>query len=312
MVHKRRYLRFLIFFVKLAVSTLALYIVIKKIGSENFYNVFHKTNPIFFFIVSLFYILATFISSIRWKMFIPGDISVMRLFSLYMIGSFFNNLLPGLIGGDALKAYYLYRDTKNTGISMASVFMDRYVGFVALMMIALIALPFGIVYIRNTELRYIIPLLILFFVIGSTLFFRLKLGNRLRFLNDFYGYFDSYVNNKKNVVILFKTFLLSIIIQLVGMVSVYIIARGFEININFISILIFVPLIVTVSLLPVSISGLGIREGAFVILFGNIGVKPELALMISLTWFLSVVMGSLPGAFFYLINKKVDSEDFLR
>ncbi len=297
---------------KLAISTLALYIVIKKTGPENFYNVIHKINPVFFFIVSLFYIFATYISSIRWKMFIPGDISVQRLFSLYMIGSFFNNLLPGIIFGDALKAYYLYRDTKNTGISMASVFMDRYVGFVALMMIALIALPFGMVYIRNTELRYIIPLLILSFVTGSMLFFRLKLMRRLRFLKDFYGYFDSYVNDKKNVVVLLKTFLLSLIIQMVGMVSVYIIARGFEIDINFISILIFVPLIVTVSLLPVSISGLGIREGAFVILFGNIGVKPELALMISLTWFLSVVTGSLPGALFYLINKKVDSGRFLR
>jgi len=49
---------------------------------------------------------------------------------VFFIGSFFNTFLPGLVGGDAIKAFYLY---KHSGISLASVFMDRYIGFTTIM-----------------------------------------------------------------------------------------------------------------------------------------------------------------------------------
>lgn len=220
-----------------------------------------------------------------------------------MIGSFFNTILPGIIGGDAVKAYYLYRETGNPGISMASVFMDRYIGFISIMLIALMALPFGFFYIKDTELEYLFPGIILAFIAGSFVFFRLRIGERFKFFREFYSFFDAYRDFNRSANILLKSLLLSATIQLMNMVAVYILSLGAGIELSFLPILLFIPFIVTVSMIPISISGLGVREGAFVILFGKAGVRPEAAITLSLLWFFSVVVGSLPGLFFYILNK---------
>jgi uncharacterized membrane protein YbhN (UPF0104 family) len=57
-------------------------------------------------------------------------------------------------------------------------------------------------------------------------------------------------------------------------------------------------------MLPISISGLGVREGAFVVFFGLIGVKPEAATAVSLSWFISSSVGSLLGLIEYIKYKK--------
>jgi uncharacterized membrane protein YbhN (UPF0104 family) len=57
-------------------------------------------------------------------------------------------------------------------------------------------------------------------------------------------------------------------------------------------------------MIPISISGLGVREGAFVLFFGFIGVKPEAAAAISLSWFITASAGSLIGLIEYVKYKK--------
>ncbi|MBM4137451.1 MAG: flippase-like domain-containing protein, partial [Nitrospira sp.] len=131
--------------------------------------------------------------------------------------------------------------------------------------------------------------------------FGLRLGKRMRTLSEFYDYFHSYWNNK---VVIVKASLISIIIQILGISAVYILALGLGQHIPFLACLIFLPIIILFTMLPISISGLGIREGAFVFFFGIIGVKPEVATAISLSWFLSVTIGSLLGLIEYIRYKK--------
>jgi hypothetical protein len=58
-------------------------------------------------------------------------------------------------------------------------------------------------------------------------------------------------------------------------------------------------------MVPISISGLGVREGAFVLLLGLIGVKSEISTSLSLAWFFSVFVGSIPGlAIYFAFAKK--------
>jgi hypothetical protein len=247
------------------------------------------------------YLFAQFISSIRWKLFLPHTLGIRKLFSLYLIGSFFNTLLPGIIGGDAVKGFYLYQATRNGGLSLASIFMDRYIGLVVLIIICTLALPFGFGYFHGSRIAWLVPLIALSFIIASFLIFGLRLGQRIKFISNFYHYFHTYRNQKD---IIAKSMLLSVIIQLSAILSVYVIALGFKQNIPFTALLIFIPLTVLFSTIPISISGLGIREGAFVVLFGLINIKPEVATAISLSWFLAIAAGSLFGLIEYLKYKK--------
>jgi len=292
--------------IKFAVSTALLYIVLSKTGLEQVFSMLKGMSlPVFISAIFL-YILAQFISTLRWKLLLPGVLGVRKLFSLYMIGAFFNTLLPGVIGGDAVKGFYLYQATGRGSLTLASIFMDRYLGFVVLIAICALAFPFGYKYFYGSRLEWLLPLVVLSFIIGSFLVFGLRLGKRIKILSGFYDYFHAYRNQKE---VIGKTLLLSVLVQLAGIFSVYILALGIGQHIPFLACLIFVPLIVMFTTLPISISGLGVREGAFVLFLGLIGIKPGVATAISLSWFVSITAGSLLGLIEYIKYKKERAED---
>lgn len=293
--------RLLLLPVKLSISSFLLYIVFSRIGFEKvFFTIKDVSIPAFLSAV-LLYIFAQFVSSVRWRLFLPRALGIRRLFSLYLIGSFFNTILPGIIGGDAVKGFYLYQATRNGSLTLASIFMDRYIGFVVLIAVCTIAFPFGYEYFRGSPVTWLVPFVVLLFLIASFLIFGLRLGQRIKIISNFYDYFHMYRNQKKTIA---KTTLLSLLIQLAGVLSVYILALGFKQDIPFIVFLIFIPLTVMFTTIPVSISGLGVREGAYVLLFGLLGIKPEVATAISLSWFFAIVTGSLLGLIEYLRYKK--------
>jgi uncharacterized membrane protein YbhN (UPF0104 family) len=293
---------------KLSVSTLLFYFLLSKVGIQTIINNIRMLSPATFVLAVVMYIAATYLSSMRWNLLIPHDMKIRRLFSLYMIGSFFNTYMPGIIGGDAVKAYYLdkvlkednlasYTPQSSLSIAIASVFMDRYIGFSALLSISIIAFPFGFKYLEGTHVKWLMPMVLVAFISGSIIVFKFRLGERIKFLFKIYEYFQIYSRKR---YILFKAFLYSLVIQISGIVAIYILSKGISLNISFLSLLIFVPIIIFISFIPVSISGIGLIEGAFVIFLGTIGVPSDLAITLSILWFLSVVAASLWGLFEYL------------
>lgn len=245
-----------------------------------------------------------------------NGLDVRKLFSLYLIGSFFNNLMPGIIGGDAVKAFYLnkalkerYREretenspllTNSSSLSIASVFMDRYIGFISLLIISMIAYPFGFSIFRGSYIEWILPVIIVAFVIGSSILFVFRIGNRIRFMTGFYEYLKHYRGEKG---MLFKCLILSLILQVVIICSVYVVSRGVGIDVPFYFLSIIIPIISVISSIPISISGLGVREASFILLLSPLGISHAQAITLSLAWFLSFAAGSLPGFFLYIRRK---------
>jgi uncharacterized membrane protein YbhN (UPF0104 family) len=233
----------------------------------------------------------------RWKLLLPGKFKIKKLFSLYMIGAFFSSFLPGVVGGDAVKAYYLNKDAKKISLTLASIFMDRYIGYVGLITIGAIAFPFVLGYFGESVYRWTLPFIFVLFIIGSFLFFGLQLGKRFRVISEFYEYF-SLLKTKKHIVI--SALMLAFIIQLMNYLIVIILASGMGAKIPLLVLFAFLPIVITITALPISIAGLGVREGSFVLLLGLIGVEPEVSTSLSLAWFFCVFFGSLPGLVLYL------------
>lgn len=288
-------------FLKLTVSSVLLYIILSRTGPEQVFSTLRGMNLSAFISAILLYLFAQFISTWRWKLLLPGTLRIKKLFPLYMIGSFFNTILPGLIGGDAVKAFYLYQVTGRGSLTLSSIFMDRYLGFVMLTVICTIAFPFGYSYFQNSPVAWMLPFIVLSFIIASLLFFGLRLGKRIKILSEFYDYFHSYRNQKGIIV---KALLISAFVQFSGILAVYILALGIGEHVPFLACLIFLPLIIMFAALPISISGIGIREGAFVLFFGLIGIRPDVATAISLSWFLANASGSLLGLIEYIRYRK--------
>src|SRR5262249_23956369 len=84
------------------------------------------------------------------------------LFSYQMIGLFFNNLTPGALGGDAVKAYYAYRQTGEGRYVLISVLLERFTGLLGLSVLSVAALAVGLGHLESP--------LVLAAVAGSALF----------------------------------------------------------------------------------------------------------------------------------------------
>ncbi|MDP1759288.1 MAG: lysylphosphatidylglycerol synthase transmembrane domain-containing protein, partial [Thermodesulfovibrionales bacterium] len=248
----RKLNKLLFFLLKLVVSSSLLYFVLSNTGVEKVFAIIKTINPFAFIAVILIYIFSIYVSSIRWRLLLPEEFKGKRLFSFYLIGSFFNTFLPGLVGGDAVKTYYLYKETNKGSLSFASVFMDRYIGFISLMTIALISFAAGFKYVKGSLIEWLLPTIVLLFLIGSFAIFRLRLGKGIKALSEFYGYFSEYRSQK---MVIIKTLMLSCGIQVMAILSMYIIALGLGQHIYLSYFFIFFPIIVTISTLPISISG---------------------------------------------------------
>jgi uncharacterized membrane protein YbhN (UPF0104 family) len=286
---------------KVTVSGTLLLIVLRKVGPQNVLSHLRGMDLRFFVLSSLIYILTVVLSSLRWSVLLQGTQPFRRLLSFCLIGSFFNHFLPGAVGGDALKAYYLYQDAGQGGRSLGSVFMDRYVGYFALLSVGLVA---GLIAFRELStfgLQWLVPGLFLLFLAGSLLFFGLRIGRRYASIAGFYAFFHETFRNRRAMA---QAYGYALLIQLLTIVEIYCISLGLVQRPPFAALFVFVPLILTITAVPISISGLGLREGAFVVLFGLTGITAEAAASISFIWFLSLAAGSLPGLVAYVLRRK--------
>ena len=282
----------LLLVLKMTVSGCLLTFVLRKVGLQNIISHLKEMDLRFFFLATLTYPLTIALASLRWGVLLKQAHSRKKLFSLCLIGSFFNHFMPGAVGGDAVKAYYLYKETGHGGISLGSVFLDRYVGYCSLLSIGLIAGLVGYRDLKAFGLHWLTPALFVLFLLVSLLFFGLRIGRRFAAIADFYDYFHDTFRDRR---VLGKAFLLSLMIQALNILAIYLISLGLGQHPSFTALFVFVPLIVTVMAVPISISGLGLREGAFVVLFGLTGISAEASTAISFLWFLSVMTGSLAG-----------------
>lgn len=293
----KKYKKTLLVLLKAAISGSLLYYVISGTGLGKIATTLGSINIGFFIVAVVLYLFSIFLSSIRWGLLMSDRPSKKQLFSLYLIGSFFNIFLPGTIGGDAVKAYYLYKERGDSSAAIASVFMDRYIGFAALAFIGLAAFPFGLSYFRGSFIEWILPLMVLSFISGSFFVFGLRLGKKIRLLSGLYEYFSLYMKKR---TVLFKAFSLSLAVQTTGVMAVYTLSKGLNMQLPLLPMFIFIPVISAMTTIPISISGLGVREASFVLLFAYLGLSAPEATALSLSWFLSASTGSLAGLIEYI------------
>jgi len=298
--------------IKLAISGGILYFLFSSMDLAAFWETVKSVSPFAVIFVALFFIFIQSVSAYRWSLILSKDIEVRypKLLSIYFVGMFFNNFLPTMVGGDLVKALYLYRETGKGGLSLASIFMDRYSGFSALMSITAVALIPGYSLIKGTVLPGVFVFIIGGFVgaslvvwVGFLHSWAMNILAKIHFyginkkIDSFYRVLMGYKNHRD---ILVKIFSISLVVQTGVIISCYVLSRGLGIDVGLAYFFLFIPLSIVVSMLPISVAGLGIREGAFVYLFTKVGATKEEAITLSLMWFAMMVIVSLIGGVEFL------------
>ncbi|VAW35988.1 hypothetical protein MNBD_DELTA02-306 [hydrothermal vent metagenome] len=299
---------------KVAVSAVILYFLFRNVDFKLFRDMFIAMPLLNFVGAALTLLTVAFVSTYRWSRVVKRDvvISYRELLSIYFIGMFFNSFLPTAVGGDFVKGYYLFKRSGKAAASFASIFVDRYSGFAAMIFIEGLALiaSYGVVYrIGGTGLLLVFIFFIAGFVMASlfmwvkflhgwliTLFARIHFYKLNDKIDGFYKVFMSY----KGKGLLIRIFLISIVVQCGVSFSYFILGRGLGIDAPIGYYFLFVPMATSAAMIPLSLAGLGIREGVFIFLFTGVGVSREEALGLSLLWFITTVVISLPGAVEYI------------
>lgn len=290
---------------KLVVSALLLFLIVRKAGPANVMGQLRSVDAGLFLLSAAGYILIAWLVALRWRMLLENRFPARKLFSLHLIGMFFNTILPGTMGGDAVKVYYLYRDTGLAGASFGSVFLDRFLGLFARLVLGLASGMIAFNELKVIGMQWAVPVLFCVFLAGSVVVFRFRIGKRFPAVADFYEYVRSRLTRKQ---VMLKAFLLSLVIQALLIATIATVALSLGRRLSFTELFVFVPIIMTVMIVPLSISGFGVREGAFVVLFGLTGISPSVSVSIAFLWFLSTAAASLPGLVEYVRYRKIAAD----
>lgn len=258
-------------------------------------------------ILDLFYLL---IKSFRWRLLLP-QYPVLKLIEISFIGQFYSIVSVGQFAGEAAKIYILGKGQKESGRIAMSVFIDKITGIIGLIILSILGLFFTptilpkslvwsfsivavlcLVLIFLVRLPFIYHQLLKLFNFQFTKYARLKkiFGWAVSLLESWYVY-------SKKTKYIFISIFLSIIFQLV-LVGVYIIlSRGLDINISFFDWCWVLGILSGLLVLPITVAGIGVREGSLVGLLGFFMVAPERALALSFSIFgMQLIFAIIGGA----------------
>lgn len=297
---------------KISVSALILYFLAKNIELTKLKVIWDKLSIELIALLLFIAFMSQLVSSIRWYTILKDDFDVKynRIFSFYFIGMFFNNFLPTMIGGDAVKGYYVYKETGSGAHSVSSIFLDRYSGFAVLMAITFGSVVITYDFLRQTELPFLFFSLIGAFVVMSLIiwvnvFHRWAVDMLLKIhlyklnekVDSLYNALMAYKGRKP---VLLKIFVISIFVQMIAITGYYILGNAIGIDLAITYYYLFIPMTAAAAMIPLSFAGIGIREGFFVLLFTKAGVGVEEALSLSIFWFFVMLIVSLTGLVEYL------------
>ena len=250
------------------------------------------------------YVATLVISAYRWQLLaaiLQLHASFTDFLAFRLIATFTNTLVPGVLGGDALRAIYLGRRTTRMVEAFASVFADRIVGLIGLLWLAAIAaiflndagLPAAV-----TAAPIGIGVITVAAFLASPLLIRLVHLMPARF-SRYTSLIVRYLGRPGAIL---SALALSVIVQTALAVCQYLLARGIGINASLTLFLFCVPIAGVFASLPLTVNGLGVREGAYLVLFGMAGMDRTSAIALGLLWFVSTTLGALPGVIAFVMT----------
>lgn len=314
----------LVFCLKLIVTLVPAYIVYRNIVSDpewdvgDLYRLFSKNGVLPFALAFVCLAVSNFTACLQWKLLLERQnvhLTYGRLLKLYHVGLFFNNFMPGNVGGDVKKIYDIRmqggQDTVGAGLT--ATFFDRLFG---LFFVTLFALAMGALFFVHDDMQraFIWPSIWIF--LGFCALFACLCSRRLgrlccriaskvlpaRFgirLVRMFQRFQSF----RSLRLWVNISLISAVTQSLRIFVHYFcgIAIGLDLSISW--YFYYIPLVAIVSALPISIGGFGPRELLAQSLFARAGVANLESVVVQLlAYFVSLVL-SLFGAFAFLTGE---------
>jgi hypothetical protein len=295
---------------RVALSVTALVLLLREVGGAEIVEVLRYAVPGYLGAACLLFLLGIVIRAFRWRALLYGlgvAPSLRLLLKLYLVGNFFNTILPSGFGGDVVRAVELAQQNRQSA-AIGTVIVDRLTGILSLMALGLFVLPFT---------RDLAPWLVWIFVgiaVGGLLGGALLLeGRLLRRLTAWLPSRFSLVGQGALANIyaavsgagaraVWQALALSTLFNLVNIAIYWLcgLAVGIDVSLGF--YFVFTPLISLTLLVPISVGGLGARDWVAQPLLGSVGVPDAVAAAMTLAVYAVTLAVGLIGLAIYLME----------
>jgi uncharacterized protein (TIRG00374 family) len=260
---------------------------------------------------------------IRWRMVLRVQglpLSFSRAAEIALVAHFFNSFLLGTAGGDVMKAYYAARETHHKKTeAVVTVFVDRLVGLWVMLLFAAIMMIPNQALFRGPGVRTAGAIILAMALGGTLVVFLAFRGGVSRAWSGAHSWLrrlpkgewlerslESCRKFGREPGFVTRAVALSMLLNAVCVLQFLVVARGLGVSIPSLVLFMIVPMIIAISALPISPSGLGVRENLFVHMLAlpAIGVHATQALSLSLLAFAGSLFWSVVGGIVYMMFKQ--------
>jgi len=289
---------------KLSLSVLLLAGLLWKTDLSDLVGAVARANPWWVLLALLTYIGSQVVSSIRWTMLarpLGFNDPFSSFFASYFTGMYFNLFAPSTVAGDISRALHLAGTQRRKSLAFTTVIADRGLGFIVLCWIGALATILQPGYRVPPPLWYgawvVPPATLLGWLYLPQLVVRMFApDSRPRRLveRDVAAYW-------KDRRLLLQTSAVAAVFHVMQILSQVWLARALGVQVAWPFFFIFVPVVNILGMLPISFSGIGIREGGYLFFLGQLGVPRPTAVAIGLLSSAVVLASGLAGGAVYLL-----------
>ena len=297
--------------------------IVWSVGPQSLWEAFQKIHLLWFVGAVLCAGIPAVLGVIRWRWIlrVQGlEVKFPRLFSISFIGLFFNAFMLGSTGGDVIKAWYVAHETHHKKAeAVATVVVDRLIGLLALFVITLIMMAAFHHRVFDDPKLFWFSMITLGIVLSTVLVTIIGLWHgfadkfpglrawlqRMPHYDTLRRMVDAYRVYASHPVVLTKTLLISFAVHFFSMLSIVCIGYGLGVHTaSLVDYYLYLPIINSVTAVPITISGFGVREGMYIKMFREVGVAEPVALVMSLLGYLAALFWSIVGGGFFLTHRK--------
>jgi uncharacterized membrane protein YbhN (UPF0104 family) len=249
------------------------------------------------------YIVLQMISGLRWQLLtrpLNFQKPVRECIAFYFIAMFFNLFLPTSVGGDVARAWYLDGGSGRKASAFVTVVVDRLSGLMVLLSLACVGVILSPIQLQTW---------ILFGVWGGAgavvaglalAPWWLAWANRFEKIRQLTEPALIYL---RRPLLMVSTTVLSLIIQAGNVTLVWLVGLAINAAVPASYYWIMVPMVTLMTLVPISLNGMGVREGGTILFLAPLGVNCATALSLALLWFSVFTVVSLLGGVLYLFPR---------
>ena len=256
-------------------------------------------------------IFQSLIAALRLRLFtghMGAAVNIPACWQYTLVGLFFNQALPSTVGGDGVKIWLLsQRKIWTLRLSLHCIILDRALGLLALLLLIVVSMPWIVSTITDTQAVAGIGALVFIGFFGSLIFAlmpRLPLIlERNRIISEIREFRGVFRNVFLAGPVLGLAAIYGLTIHVLNVAVLWFIAQDVGIAVSFSECLVIVPTVLLVSVVPISIAGWGLREGAMVAGFSYIGIPAADAVFLSVMLGLGMTAVGLMGGLVWMLSK---------